>query len=219
MKNNLNPIAETMKQHHQRLMNLNLPWKKILYGGDISVAVGKVADIWLGDISVAELVSFKHVARTHMVQLIMTIVRARAKIIQRLIAKVHVFVSTCDAWCKWLAGSAKGTMAIALQQRPPVAVIMDEMEHYSPEQVIAATAGQSTIKTLVLIGDVHQRLKVRNPKYPRTPWVSSADDMSQDVEESRARVEQDDEGDGEEAEPESEPFATSPIGGGVMDSD
>ena len=28
-------------------------------------------------------------------------------------------------------------MATALQQRPPVAVIMDEMEHYRVEQVIA----------------------------------------------------------------------------------
>ena len=120
-------------------MKLNLPWKEILYGGDISVAVGKVPDIR------AELAHFKDAARSHMVQLIMTIVRARAKIIRELIAKVHVFVSTCDAWCKWLAGSVKGTMATALQQRPPVAVIMDEMEHYSVEQVIAATAGQSSV--------------------------------------------------------------------------
>ena len=75
---------------------------------------------------------------------------------------------------------------------------MDEMEHYSVEQVIAATAGQSSIRTLVRNGDVHQRLKVRNPKYPRTPWVSSADGMMQEVEERRARVELDDEGDGED---------------------
>ena len=75
---------------------------------------------------------------------------------------------------------------------------MDEMEHYSVEQVIAATAGQPSIKTLVLIGDVHQRLKVKNPKYPRTPWVSSADGMMQEVEERRARAELDDEGDGED---------------------
>ena len=130
-KDDLNRIEETMKQHHQGLMNLNLPWKEIQDGGDISVAVGKVADIR------EVLALFKHAARSHMVQLIMTIVRARAKIIQRLIAKVRVFVSTCDAWCKWLAGSVKGTMATALQQRPPVAVIMDEMEHYRVEQVIA----------------------------------------------------------------------------------
>ena len=113
----------------------------------------------------------------------------------QLLANVHIFVSACDAWCKWLAGSMQGTMATALQQRPPVAVIMDEMEHYSVEQVTAATAGQPSIRTLVLIGDVHQRLKVKNPKYHRTPWVSSADAW---VEEGRASIELDDEGDGED---------------------
>ena len=91
-----------------------------------------------------------------------------------------------------------GTMATALQQRPPVAVVMDEMEHYSVEQVIAAIAGQSSIRTLVLLGDVHQRLKNQNPKYPRTPWVSSADGELQEVGERRTRVELDDEGDGED---------------------
>ncbi len=194
-KDDLNRIGETMKQPHRRLMQLNLPWKEILDGGDISVAEGR--DIRAEDIC-AELAFFKRAAQSHMVQLIMTITRARAKIIRRLLAKVHVFVSTCDAWCKWLAGSMKGTMATALQQRPPLVVIMDEMEHYSVEQVIAATAGQSSIQTLVLIGDKHQRLKVRNPKYPRTPWVSSADGVMQEVEERRARVELDDEGDGED---------------------
>ena len=73
-----------------------------------------------------------------------------------------------------------------------------EMEHYSVEQMIAATAGQPTIKTLVLIGDVHQRLKVRNPKYPRTSWVSSVDGTMQELEERRAHIELDEEGDGED---------------------
>ena len=31
---------------------------------------------------------------------------------------------------------------------------------------------------------INQRLKVKNPKYPRTPWVSSADCMIQEVGES-----------------------------------
>ena len=45
---------------------------------------------------------------------------------------------------------------------------------------------------------MHQRLKVRNPKYPRTPWVSSVDGTMQELEERRARIELDEEGDGED---------------------
>ena len=45
---------------------------------------------------------------------------------------------------------------------------------------------------------MRQRLKVKHPKYPRTPWVSSADGLMQEVEERRARVELDDEGGGED---------------------
>ena len=54
------------------------------------------------------------------------------------------------------------------------------------------------IGDVVLIGDVHQRLKVRNPKYPRTSWVSSVDGTMQELEERRARIELDDERDGED---------------------
>ena len=108
-KDRLNRSGETMKQHHQELMKLNLPWKKILGSGDITEA----ADIRV------QLVVFKRAARSHMLQLIMTIVRARSKIIQRLIAKVHIFVSTCDAWCKWRAGFIKGTIGAALALRDP----------------------------------------------------------------------------------------------------
>ena len=130
MKEKLNRIEKTMQQHHQKLMNL--PWQEILHGRGREFPRDLLEDLGL----------FKHAAQSHIVQLIMTIVRARAKIISGLLAKVRIFVSTCDAWCKWLAGSVKGVMATALQQRPPVAVIMDEMEHYSVAQVIAATAGQ-----------------------------------------------------------------------------
>ena len=74
MKKQLHQIEETMKQHHGGLMNLKLSWKAILDGGDISVAGRNIrVESWLQ--------GFKHAAQSHMVNLIMTIVRARAKII------------------------------------------------------------------------------------------------------------------------------------------
>ena len=73
------------------------------------------------------------------------------------------------------------------------------MEHYSVEQVIAAIAGQSSIRTVVLLGDMRQRLESSNPNY-LPPWVSSSADapMQEELEERRTGVELDDEGDGED---------------------
>eukprot|EP00974_Lingulodinium_polyedra_P004596 432240-Lingulodinium_polyedra.AAC.1 len=45
---------------------------------------------------------------------------------------------------------------------------MDEMEGYSVEQVLAATAGE-TFKTLVMIGDAYQRLRFRIQSTPGCP--------------------------------------------------
>ena len=47
--------------------------------------------------------------------------------------------------------------------------IMDEMEGYSVDQVLAATASHETDATLVMIGDAHQRLSFNNPKYSPVP--------------------------------------------------
>ena len=47
---------------------------------------------------------------------------------------------------------------------------MDEMEGYSVDQVLAATAGE-LFQTVVLIGDKHQRLIINNPKYPGCPGL------------------------------------------------
>ena len=105
-------------------------------------------------------------------RMVLDIVLARAGISQELLRKVNIVVSTCDAWCKWRSGGVQGSMGEALGQRKPVLCIMDEMEGYSDEQVLAATAGE-TFKTLVMIGDARQRLRLRNPKYPRVPWIST----------------------------------------------
>ena len=101
-------------------------------------------------------------------------------------------------------------MAMALQQRPPLAVIMDEYEHYDVQQVISAIAGQLSIETLALIGDVHQRLNVPRPAYTRTPW--------QKLEEKRASIELDDAGEGEDdrAPQQPSPGASSAASANVL---
>ena len=89
VKARLNELGETMKRHHQGLMTQNLPWEEILYYR--SVDWMQVPDIR------ADLGLFKAAAQRHMVQLIMTVVRPRAKIIGERLAKVRGCVSTCDA--------------------------------------------------------------------------------------------------------------------------
>ena len=121
------------------------------------------------------IAGFKAAAWDHMLKMMLDIVLARAGIIEELLWKVNIVVSTCDAWCKWRSGGIKGNMGQALGQRKPVLYIMDEMEGYSVDQVLAATAADETspTSTLVMIGDVHQRLSFKNPKYPRVPWISN----------------------------------------------
>ena len=87
---------------------------------------------------------------------------------------------------------------------------MDEYEHYNVQQVIAAIAGQPSIDTLVLIGDVHQRLNVPRPTYTRTLW--------QKLKERRASIELDDEGEGEDdrAPQQPSPGASSAASANVL---
>ena len=112
----------------------------------------------------AALALFKAAAQNHMLNIAMAVVRARPGIINDILKEVHIVVSTCDAWCKWRPGGIKGNMGKALGQRTPVIYVMDEMEGYSVDQVLAATAGE-TFDTLVMIGDVHQR-ELQESKVP-----------------------------------------------------
>jgi len=116
---------------------------------------------------------FKAAARDHILKMMLDIMQARPGIIGEVLQKVNIVVSTCAAWCQWRSGGIKGNMGQALGQRTPVIYIMDAMEGYSVDQVLAATASDETDATLVMIGDVHQRLSFNNPTYPPVPWISN----------------------------------------------
>jgi len=107
-----------------------------------------------------------------MVSMQLDVVMPRPAIMKRLLSTINVVVSTCDAWCKWKAGGITGWARQALSQLVPLVGTFDEMEGYSVDQVLAATAGE-LFQTLMMIGDVHQRLIFKNPKGTRVTWTSS----------------------------------------------
>ena len=70
----------------------------------------------------------------------------------------HLIVSTMDAFVKWRAGEIKGYMNRFLQSLQVTLVCMEMFESFDVPQVVAALSNVQA-KTLLMVGDVHQRIE------------------------------------------------------------
>ena len=116
------------------------------------------------------LAQFKDLAKRHMQVLAARIMRERDGIIENLISKmdVHLVVATCDAFCKYQSGCLKGCIGRAVQKLTLKLGVVDEMEEYNLEQILACFAG-GCFETLLFFGDENQRLEMINPAFSRAP--------------------------------------------------
>ena len=84
-------------------------------------------------------------------RLVMDVQDERERQIQRVLMQTKVVVSTIDAYLKYRAGAIKGYMGQLLDTLKPVIQVMDEVEAYTIQQVMASTLS-SEVETLVLSG-------------------------------------------------------------------
>ncbi len=112
----------------------------------------------------------------HMNLLVETVMKVRAKAMEEQIRDIRVVVSTVDAWAKYKAGCVKGVIGRLLDNLSLKLALVDEMEAYHIEQMVAAAGcGPRSFETMVFFGDEHQRLEnfKHNPLATRLPWVST----------------------------------------------
>ena len=72
----------------------------------------------------------------------------------------HLIVSTMDAFIKWRAGEMKGYMNRFLDRLQISLFCLEEFESFDVAEVVAALSNVRA-KTLLMVGDVHQRVDVR----------------------------------------------------------
>ena len=72
----------------------------------------------------------------------------------------HLIVSTMDAFIKWRAGEMKGYMNRFLESLQINLFCLEEFESFDVAEVVAALSNVRA-KTLLMVGDVHQRVDVR----------------------------------------------------------
>ena len=109
----------------------------------------------------------------------------RERQIQVVLTQTKVVVSTIDAYLKYRAGAVKGHMRRLLDTLKPVIMVMDEVEAYTFQQVMASTLS-SDVQTLLLLGDPHQQIETQMPSYIRTPWTPVGSQYAADNEDDEA---------------------------------
>ena len=118
-------------------------------------------------------------------RLVMDVQDERERQIQRVLMQTKVVVSTIDAYLKYRAGAIKGYMGQLLDTLKPVIKVMDEVEAYTIQQVMASTLS-SDVQTLLLLGDPNQRIETQMPSYIRTPWTPVGSQYAADNEDDEA---------------------------------
>jgi len=114
----------------------------------------------IGDAAFAALEEFRGHAHAYM-RRIFVIKRERAEHWDDIISEDtngHLIVSTMDSFVKWRAGEIKGYAHRLLQRLEISLFCMEEFESFDAAQVVAALANVS-VKTLLMVGDVHQRVE------------------------------------------------------------
>ena len=125
------------------------------------------------------LSKFKTLARAHTDLLVQEVLKARAAAVEQTVSNVRIVVATMDAWCKYRAGCVRGIQGKVLDGLTLSLAVIDEYEAFEILQVQAAVGcGDKSVKTVVFLGDEHQRLEgfKHNPALIRHPWVGDARD-------------------------------------------
>ena len=159
-------MAKQMKAPLDLLKANGRDWAKLLDdGGDFTDK-----ETWFKQ----ALSQFKSLAREHMDLLVQEVLKARAAAVEQTVSNVRMVVATMDAWCKYRAGCVRGIQGKILDGLTLSLAVIDEYEAFEILQVQAAVGcGLKSVKTVVFLGDEHQRLEgfKHNPALIRHPWV------------------------------------------------
>ena len=111
-----------------------------------------------------------------MTTLVMEVLKVRAGVVQSLVGDTRVVVATMDAYCKYKAGRLGGVAQGVLDNLKTNVALCDESEAYYMDQAVVALGGVGAFETVILFGDVNQRLEDFNthPAFTRCPWVSTS---------------------------------------------